>query len=109
MENPAFRLTVTITRPTPQTQIWSETEEGMTYSSIFASLFNAYGNDKVDMMTTNSEDKLMTTLVVNYSSREIYEEIRLQALEILPDFYQKRDEYSAPRGIMFTYNTEELT
>lgn len=108
MENPAVIVTVATIRPSADTVTWSDTDEGQFYFSILFEVYNSYGTDNIEVTHTLSEDGLTRVGVIQYKTKEIYEEARQQALWAIPDFYDKRDAYSAQHGIIHTYNIQEF-
>jgi hypothetical protein len=99
MENPEVIVSVTTIKPTSETVVWSNTDEGSNYMAQLIDHYISYGED-IDLSIRVSSDGLTTETIVKYKTKEIYEESRKKILLDLPDFYEKKAEYDTQNQII---------
>lgn len=91
MENPAVVVKVRVTRPSAEVPFWGETDEGNLLTHLVATIHDAYS---ADIQSTKIViDELVFDTVIEYSSKEIYEESRKTCLDLVPTFLEVRDQY----------------
>lgn len=96
MENPAVIVTNTFTKPTPESIDWAQTDEGAQLVYIVMSIIEMYNG----LVEVEYENPSPTTKIVRviYPSVELYNFVRAECLDIIPDFYEKRAAYFASIG-----------
>jgi hypothetical protein len=105
MENPEVVILITTTKPTADTVLWADTEEGNLYFNHLINHYTSYVPN-IDVSIEESDDKLINTIIIKYKTREIYEESRMKILSEIPDFYEKKDAYDSRHGITFVQDIQ---